>query len=88
MATNVVYTGTIADIAATWNLSNNTTANANGTQVTGSTNNMAYTQGGSNVMLIDNLSIAVPEPSIYVLLGLGGFGLMLVVRRVRRTQAA
>ena len=86
IANSIAYTGTIADIAATWNLTNSTTVNANGTQAAGSTNNVAYTAGGSNVMLFDNLSI-VPEPSTYVLLGLGVVALGATLRS-RRSQTA
>lgn len=86
LASNVAFTGTIADIAATWLLASNTTAAATGTNPTdvppgGNTNNIAYTNGGNNSMYIDNFSITVPEPSTYALLGLGAFGLAAVRRR-------
>ncbi len=87
IATNVGFTGTITDIAATWNLANTASvAPANGGTLTG-TNNVAFTSPGSNVLLFDNFAVTVPEPSTYAMLALGAFGL-LAVRRARRAQTA
>ncbi len=85
VATNVAYTGTVAGLAATWNLFSNSTAAANGT-ATGfgsqGTNNTAYNAPGSNALYFDNIVVAVPEPSTYALLGVGAFGLMVLRRRL------
>ena len=88
VASNVAFTGTIAELAATWSLANKTsTAPATGTNpadvpATGNTNTTAYTGGGQNSLFIDNLSI-VPEPSTYALLGVGAVGLAAAMRRRR-----
>ena len=86
IATNVPFTGDVGDFAAYWKLNNLTNAPANGGTLTGG-NNTAFTAGGSNILLFDNVSTAVPEPSSYALLGAGLLGLTALVRG-RRSQAA
>ena len=90
IANNVAYTGTVGNLAASWNLFSNNTAAANGT-ATGfnsqGTNNTAYISPGSNALFFDNIVVAVPEPSTYALLGLGVAGLVVGLR-TRRAQRA
>ena len=84
IASNVAFTGTIANLAATWTLFSNATAPANGIASgygSQGTNNTAYVAPGSNALYFDNISVAVPEPATYVLLGLGAFGLLAWRRR-------
>ena len=86
IANNVAFTGSISQFAAYWQLANLTTSPANGGDQTG-TNNTAYTAPGSNILLFDNVSTAVPEPSTYVLTGAGLLGLAAFAR-VRRNARA
>ena len=87
VATNVPFTGSVGEFAAYWKLANLTTAAANGGTITAGGNNTAYTLAGSNLMLIDNVSSAVPEPSSYAMLGAGLLGLAAFARSRRTCQA-
>jgi hypothetical protein len=64
---------TVTQVAATWILSN-TAADANG----------GLENGGSNSLLFNNYSVTVPEPSTWVMLGLGTVALLVMIRRKAR----
>lgn len=78
IATNVPYTGSIADVAAAWNLSN--------TSSSGTGANTYYTNPGSNLLLFDNVVVSIPEPSTYALLGLSMIGVAVYGFRRRAVQ--
>ena len=64
---------TVTQVAATWTLAN-TAADASG----------GYSGAGSNSLIFNNYSVgAVPEPSTWALVGIGGLLLLAVRRRVR-----
>lgn len=84
IATNMLYTGTLTDIGATWVLAAPTTSAAGNGGTPGGT---AFTSGGDNTILFDNFSVMnVPEPSTYALVG-GALALMMVAVK-RRSQKA
>ncbi len=85
-ANPIAFTGTIASAGAFWTLADNTTAPATaGASTDGTGNDNAYTNAGGNTMFFDNFSI-VPEPSTYVMIGLGLVGLAVTAKR--RTRLA
>ena len=65
---------TVNNVAATWILSN-TTPDASG----------AYPGAGANAMYFNNFTVTVPEPSTWMMMGVGAVGLAVLMRR--RAQA-
>ena len=63
----------VNEVAATWDVAK-----------TNTTDNGGYTAVGSNTLIFNNYAVTVPEPSTWVVTGLGGLALMLVFRRRMR----